>query len=175
MHVIKAHKSSLIPPWTPVLLHYSHDCTTWFSTRVNGTVIKPISSSSEEKNHDMCHSWMRNSHSRVTGLHLLGSREPSVISYVFKTIPSPPQCPTDTSKWVVQKFGFQLPSETYPTFGRQDTCKCVLVHTCMPTYMHTGVCKHKDRNKCTGLVQSCAVPQPPCSVFSSQWLFSGIL
>lgn len=81
----------------------------------------------------MCHLWMRNSHSKVISLPVCSKR-----SHLHLSV-----------QQTCQKFGFQLPSETFPPFGRQDTCKYVFVHSCMPTYMHIRVCKHKYKHKCT--------------------------
>lgn len=64
-------------PWTPLLLQCSHDCTTSSFSRVNGTMIKPIPFSLMKKNHDIYHSWTRNSLSGLTCLHLLEVREQS--------------------------------------------------------------------------------------------------
>lgn len=160
MHVIKDHKNSLIPPWTPVLLHYSRDCTTLFSSRVNGTVIKPISSSSEEKI-----SWY------VSFVDAKLPQQSDQPPCVFKTIPPPPQCPTDMSKiWLSATFRDISPIwET----GYLQICVCARMYAHI--YAHKSVQTQIQAQMHTGLVQSCAVPWPTCSVFSSQWLFSGIL
>lgn len=118
-------------PWSPLLLHYIHDCTTLSFSRVNDTMIKPIPFSLMEKNHDMYHSWMRNSHSGLTCLHLLEVREQpgstpvcSNGAHIHLSGSQP-----ETPKGAAQTFALQLPSETFPHFERWDTCKSVLMFT----------------------------------------------
>lgn len=118
-------------PWSPLLSHYTRDCTTLSFSRVNGTLIKPIPFSLMEKNPDIYHSWMRNSLSGLTCLHLLEVREQSGSAPVrpkgahIHLSGSQPEMPKGAA-WI---FALQLPSETFPCFERWDMYKSVLMFT----------------------------------------------
>lgn len=93
-----------------------------------------------KKNHDMYHSWMRNSLSGLTCLHLLEIREQSM-SY--------PTCPKwshfHLSVWDVKMSSLNIwPSATFRDFspiwqtGYVQICACV--HICTHTHKHS--CTH---------------------------------
>lgn len=124
-----------------------------------------------KKNHDIYHSWMRNSLSGLTCLHLLEIREQSM-SY--------PMC----SKW--SHFHLSVsdvktsspniwPSVTFwdisPMWetGYVPMCACVHIYARTLASTRTSIYAHTPS---IGLCCSTAKHYP---VFSSQWLFPGIL